>query len=88
MTEKESDLKFKVAPPHEGKCDICKKTFKDIRSFGHIDTKKVVSICVKCSQKVQEEGISDIATLIEKHGKVDESMFTGGMKFIGKGAAG
>jgi hypothetical protein len=88
MTEKESDLKFKVAPPHEGKCDICKKVFKDIRSFGNIETKRVVSICVKCSQKVQDDGINDIASLIEKHGKINEGMFTGGMKYLGKGAAG
>jgi len=84
MAEKESDLKFKIAPPHEGRCDLCKKKLKDIRAFGNIDTKKVVSICLGCSKKVEADGISDIATLIDKHGKVNEKMFTGGMKFLGK----
>ncbi len=88
MEEKKPELKFKIAPPHEGRCDVCKKKFKDVRSFGNIDTKMVVSICLRCSGKVQEQGIEDISTLIEKHGKVDEEMFTGGMKFMGKLAAG
>ena len=87
MTEKGSDLKFKIAPHHDGRCDLCKRRFKDVRAFGNIDTKKVVSICLSCSKKVEGDGITDIATLIDKHGKVDEKMFTGGMKFLGKPVA-
>lgn len=69
-------MKIKLSATFEGKCDICGKE-TTVFSAGDEDTKKIVTICKECSNKLGEMHTSEV---IEKYGKVDEKIFEEGVK--------
>ena len=69
-------MKIKLSATFEGKCDICKKE-TTVFTAGDEDTKKAVTICKECSDKLGDMQTSDV---IEKYGKVDEKAFENGVK--------
>jgi hypothetical protein len=77
-------MKIKISATFEGKCDICGNNAM-IFTAGDEDTKKVVSICKDCSDKLGEMKTSDV---VEKYGKVDEKSFDQGVKVQNKLQAG
>jgi len=72
-------MKIKLSATFEGKCMICGKD-KIVFSAGDEDTKKVVTICENCVKSIGNVPTSEV---IEKHGKVDEAPFSGGMSIKG-----
>ena len=70
-------MKIKLSATFEGKCDLCKKETV-VFTAGDEDTKKVVTICKECSDRLGDMHTSDV---IEKYGKVDEKAFEEGIKF-------
>lgn len=69
-------MKIKLSATFEGKCDICSKETV-VFSAGDEDTKKTVTICKECSDKL---GSMQTSETIEKYGKVDEKAFEEGVK--------
>ncbi|MEM5801852.1 MAG: hypothetical protein QXQ18_00490 [Candidatus Aenigmatarchaeota archaeon] len=69
-------MKLKLSATFSGKCDICGKKAK-VFAAGDEDTKKVVTICKKCSDKLGNIQTSEV---IEKYGKKDEEAFREGVK--------
>ncbi len=69
-------MKIKISATFKGKCDICKKEAM-VFSAGDEDSKKVVTICKECSEKLGDLKTSDV---IEKYGKNDEKAFGEGIK--------
>lgn len=67
-------MKIKISATFEGKCMLCGKD-TIVFSAGDEDTKKVVTICKGCSEKL---GDKPTAEVIEKYGKVNEETFEGG----------
>lgn len=69
-------MKIKLSATFEGKCDICGKELI-VFSAGDEDTKKTVTICKECSEKLEGMQLSEA---IEKYGKEDSQSFEGGVK--------
>jgi transcription elongation factor Elf1 len=67
-------MKIKISATFEGKCMLCGKD-TTVFSAGDEDTKKVVTICKKCSENL---GDKPTAEVIEKYGEVNEETFEGG----------
>ena len=77
-------MKIKLSATFEGKCDLCKKK-GIVFTAGDEDTKKAVTICKGCSEKLGKMQTSEV---IEKYGKVDEKVFENGVRMEKKGKAG
>ena len=77
-------MKIKISATFEGKCSICGKESVSFTA-GDEDTKKAVTICKKCSEKM---GKMQLSEAIEKYGKPDEKAFEKGVKVEKKGQAG
>jgi transcription elongation factor Elf1 len=69
-------MKIKLSATFEGKCDICGKRTV-VFTAGDEDTKKTVTICKECSDKLGSMHTSEV---IEKYGKIDEKAFEEGIK--------
>ncbi len=69
-------MKIKLSATFEGKCDICKNK-SVVFTAGDEDTKKAVTICKECANKLGEE---TTAQVIEEHGHKDKSVFEEGVK--------
>jgi transcription elongation factor Elf1 len=69
-------MKIKLSATFEGKCDLCGKD-AIVFTAGDEDTKKAVTLCKECSDKLGDMHTSEV---IEKYGKVDEKPFEEGMK--------
>ena len=76
-------MKIKHSATFEGKCDICKKN-AIVFTAGDEDTKKVVTICKKCTDKLKDMLTYEV---IEKYGNVDNKSFEGGVKVVQKAQA-
>jgi transcription elongation factor Elf1 len=77
-------MKIKLSATFEGKCDICNKE-GIVFTAGDEGTKKAVTVCKECSDKLGEMQLSEA---IDKYGKVDEKAFENGVKVDKKGKAG
>jgi transcription elongation factor Elf1 len=77
-------MKIKLSATFEGKCNICGKE-EVVFTAGDEDSKKAVTVCKGCSDKLGEMQLSEA---IEKYGKVDEKAFENGVKVDKKGKAG
>jgi transcription elongation factor Elf1 len=77
-------MKIKLSATFEGKCDICGREAV-VFTAGDEDTKKAVTICKECSDKL---GSTQTSEVIEKYGKVDEKTFEEGVKIERKTVAG
>ncbi len=69
-------MKIKLSATFKGKCDICKKN-KIVFTAGDEDTKKTVTVCKDCAEKLGSEKTSEV---IEQYGRVDDSSFREGLK--------
>ncbi len=69
-------MKAKISGTFEGNCDFCKKESK-VFTIGDEDTKKIVTICKKCSI---EKGNTSITEIVDKFGKKSEKEFGNGIK--------
>lgn len=77
-------MKIKLSATFEGKCEVCGKEGIAFTA-GNEETKKAVTICKECSEKLGEMHTSEV---IEKYGKVDEKVFEEGVKIEKKVQAG
>jgi len=77
-------MKIKLSATFQGKCDICGKE-KTVFTAGDEDSKKAVTICKDCVEKLGNIQTSDV---IEKYGKKEENVFEEGVKIEGKKVAG
>jgi len=77
-------MKIKLSATFEGKCDLCGKE-GIVFTAGDEDTKKVVTVCKECSEKLGEIQTSEV---IEKYGHEDKEPFEDGIKFQAKPTAG
>lgn len=77
-------MKVKLSATFEGRCDLCGKE-TTVFTAGDEDTKKVVTICKECSDKLGDTSTSEV---VEKYGKVDEKVFDRGVKVEQKYQAG
>jgi transcription elongation factor Elf1 len=77
-------MKIKLSATFDGKCDICGKETV-VFTAGDEDTKKAVTVCKECSDKL---GSTNTSEVIEEYGKVDEKAFEEGIKIEKKGQAG
>lgn len=73
-------MKIKLSATFEGKCDVCGKE-TTVFTAGDEETKRAVTICKDCSERLGETQTSDV---IEKYGHVDEKSFEEGVKFQNK----
>lgn len=69
-------MKIKLSATFEGKCSICGKESK-VFTAGDEDTKKAVTVCEECSERLGDMPTSEA---IEKFGKVEEKAFEEGIK--------
>lgn len=77
-------MKIKLSATFEGKCSLCgKETI--VFTAGDEDTKRAVTICKECSDKLGKMQTTDV---IEKYGSVDEKAFENGVKIKRKVEAG
>lgn len=77
-------MKIKLSATFEGKCDLCKKECI-VFTAGDEESKRTVTICKECTEKLGDMSTSDV---IEKYGKKDEGSFEQGVKVKGKIQAG
>jgi len=77
-------MKIKLSATFEGKCSICGKE-STCFTAGDEDTKKTVTICKECSEKLGDMQTSEA---IEKYGKVDKEAFKEGIKVKKRSEAG
>jgi transcription elongation factor Elf1 len=77
-------MKIKLSATFEGKCDMCGKE-TTVFTAGDEDTKRVVTVCKSCSEKLGDMPTSEV---IEKYGHKDEAAFEEGIKFQTKSTAG
>lgn len=73
-------MKIKISATFEGKCTICKKK-SIVFTAGNEDTKKTVTVCKSCADKLGDETTSQV---IEEYGKIDQESFKEGIKIDGK----
>jgi len=76
-------VKIKLSATFEGKCDLCGRETV-VFTAGDEDTKKVVTLCKKDSDRLGEMKTSEA---IEKYGHVDEKAFEEGIRIEKKGTA-
>jgi len=69
-------MKIKLSATYEGRCMLCGKDTV-VFTAGDEETKKAVTICKECSEKLGDISVEET---IEKHGKVDEAAFKEGMR--------
>lgn len=69
-------MKIKLSATFEGKCSICGKE-STVFTAGDEDTKKTVTVCKECSERLGDMPTSEA---IEKFGKVEEKAFEEGIK--------
>lgn len=69
-------MKIKLSATFEGRCSICGKE-TTVFTAGNEDTKKTVTVCKECSEKLGEMQTSEV---IEKFGQIDEKAFNDGIK--------
>lgn len=77
-------MKIKLSATFEGKCDLCGKN-GIVFTAGDEETKKVVTVCKECSEKL---GAMQTSEVIEKYGHKDNEPFEDGVKFQTKPTAG
>lgn len=77
-------VKIKLSATFEGKCDICKKK-SSVFTAGDEETKRVVTICKDCAEKLGTEATSQV---IEEYGHPDQSVFEEGVKVEKRPTAG
>jgi hypothetical protein len=77
-------MKIKISATYEGVCDLCNKQ-KTVFSAGDEDSKKVVTICKDCVDKLSNVQTSDV---IDRYGKKDKEAFKNAVKFYRKSTAG
>ena len=77
-------MKIKLSATFEGKCSICGKE-SVVFTAGDEDTKKTVTVCKECADKLAEMQTSEV---IEKYGKVDEESFKEGIRLERRAEAG
>jgi len=77
-------MKIKLSATFEGKCSICGKESM-VFTAGDEDTKKTVTVCKECADKMGELQTSEV---IEKYGKKDEKSFEEGIKIEKRAEAG
>jgi len=76
LQDKLFSMKIKLSATFEGKCSLCGKETV-VFTAGDEDTKKTVTICKECADKLGDIPTSEV---IEKYGKVDEKSFEPGVK--------
>ena len=64
-------MKLKISATFFGRCDICKKE-KLVFSVGDEDSKKVVTLCKDCVEKLNGMLASEV---VKKFGKKNEKAF-------------
>jgi len=69
-------MKIKLSATFEGKCSICGKE-SVVFTAGDEDTKKTVTVCKECTDRLGEMQTSEV---IEKYGKIDEESFENGIR--------
>jgi len=69
-------MKIKLSATFEGKCILCGKD-AIVFTAGDEDTKKAVTVCKECADKLGDTPLSDV---IEKYGKTDSAAFENGLK--------
>jgi len=77
-------MKIKLSATFEGKCSICKKE-ATVFTAGDEDTKKTVTVCKECSEKLGNMKTSEV---IKKFGKKDKNAFKEGIKVKKRSEAG
>ncbi|MEM5870247.1 MAG: hypothetical protein QXR09_03750 [Candidatus Aenigmatarchaeota archaeon] len=70
-------MKLKISATFEGKCDLCGKE-TTVFSLGDEDTKKVLTICKECSERL---GDMQAVEAVEEFGHKDDKPFEKGVKF-------
>ncbi|MCS7105979.1 MAG: hypothetical protein NZ942_01550 [Candidatus Aenigmarchaeota archaeon] len=73
-------MKIKLSATFEGKCSICGKE-GTVFTAGDEDTKKTVTICKDCAERLGEMKTSEV---IEKFGEKNEGAFEEGFELITK----
>lgn len=69
-------MNIKISATFEGKCSLCgKETI--VFSAGNEDTKKVITVCKECVDKLGNISLEDA---VEKFGVKDEKVFEKGIK--------
>ncbi len=69
-------MNIKISATFEGKCSLCgKETI--VFSAGNEDTKKVITVCKECVDKLGNMSLEDA---LEKFGVKDEKVFEKGIK--------
>ena len=66
-------MKEMISLQHEGVCSVCKKKILVVL-IGDVDTKKVASICKKCSIELGKKG-KKFDDFINEYGNIDEEPF-------------
>ncbi|MEM5883176.1 MAG: hypothetical protein QXQ77_02965 [Candidatus Aenigmatarchaeota archaeon] len=69
-------MRIKLSATFEGKCSICGKRGM-VFSAGDEDTKKTVTICKDCAERLGDMKTSEV---IEEFGEKDEEAFGEGVK--------
>jgi transcription elongation factor Elf1 len=69
-------MKIKLSATFEGKCSLCGKDAM-VFTAGDEDTKKAVTICKECADKLGDKPTSEV---IEEYGKEDKESFENGIK--------
>lgn len=64
-------MKIKLSATFRGRCMLCEK-LTTVFTLGDEDSKKTVTLCKECSDKLENMLISKV---IEKYGKVDNEAF-------------
>lgn len=69
-------MNIKISATFEGKCSLCgKETI--VFSAGNEDTKKVITVCKECVDKLGNMSLEDA---VENFGVKDEKVFEKGIK--------
>jgi len=69
-------MRIKLSATFKGKCSICGKE-GDVFTAGDEDTKKTVTVCKDCAERLGEMKTSEV---IEKFGKKNEEAFEEGVR--------
>jgi len=76
-------MKIKLSATFEGRCDICKNE-GTVFTAGDEDTKKVVTVCHECADRLNKMKTSEV---IERYGHEDKKPFENGVKIERKADA-
>lgn len=69
-------MSLKISATYEGKCDLCGKK-ATVFSLGDEDSKKVLTICKECCEKL---GAMKAEDAVEEYGHKDEQAFERGIR--------